>query len=192
MQARLFTSGYDLFSPSKVVVFHHWSRTYRPSFFADVPDTLGCKYLSLARARAILGMPPSPHSAPSRPGDAPPGDSSAPLRPGDAPHGDTSAPSRPGDAPPGDSSAPWRPGDTPEANRELPRGWDRTLHINTDALCEDLRGGRVAESSHECGLGNQRTLREWYAFCGVDFERGVIEQRARRGGAIQWSLLHEK
>jgi len=178
MQARLFTSGYDLFFPSKVVVFHHWSRTYRPSFFADVTDTHGHKYLSLARARAILGMPPSPHSAPSRPGDAPHGDTSATSRPGDAPHGDTSAPSRPGDA--------------PEANRELPLGWDRTLHINTDALCEDLKGGRIAESSHECGLGNQRTLREWYAFCGVDFERGVIEQRARRGVAVQWSLLHEK
>jgi hypothetical protein len=39
MAARLYTHGYDLYAPSKTVIFHLWSRRHRPSFFAQVPDT---------------------------------------------------------------------------------------------------------------------------------------------------------
>ena len=30
--ARMWTSGYDIFAPSEPVVFHLWTRDYRPSF----------------------------------------------------------------------------------------------------------------------------------------------------------------
>ena len=32
MLARMWTSGYDIFAPAEAVVFHLWTRDYRPSF----------------------------------------------------------------------------------------------------------------------------------------------------------------
>ena len=55
MLARLWTWGYDVFAPSETVVFHLWSRDYRPSFSADVKDYYNLRRRSLARVQILLG-----------------------------------------------------------------------------------------------------------------------------------------
>ena len=64
MLARLYTAGYDVYAPSRAVVFHHWERSYRPSFFHDVPDPFHLRARSVARIRALLRCPPSEGHAP--------------------------------------------------------------------------------------------------------------------------------
>lgn len=44
MLARMWTRGYDVFAPSEPVIFHLWSRDYRPSFSTDVQDPFEVVY----------------------------------------------------------------------------------------------------------------------------------------------------
>eukprot|EP01132_Coremiostelium_polycephalum_P002041 gene2041-2512_t len=64
MSARLWTNGYDFFSPTKAVVFHLWQRDYRPTFRENTQSSkdeeklqrLKKEQLSRNRVKYLLGM----------------------------------------------------------------------------------------------------------------------------------------
>jgi hypothetical protein len=63
MAARLFTHGYDFFSPPEAVVYHLWSRGHRPSYLSDAAAAASDRdavaeqrAASERRVRALLGM----------------------------------------------------------------------------------------------------------------------------------------
>ncbi|CEO94842.1 Glycosyltransferase (GlcNAc) [Plasmodiophora brassicae] len=53
MAARIFTSGYDCFAPSRVVCCTKWSRDYRPTF-RENPGSQSLTHLSVRRMRFVL------------------------------------------------------------------------------------------------------------------------------------------
>eukprot|EP00933_Yihiella_yeosuensis_P047223 TRINITY_DN4295_c0_g1_i1.p1 TRINITY_DN4295_c0_g1~~TRINITY_DN4295_c0_g1_i1.p1 ORF type:complete len:683 (-),score=123.04 TRINITY_DN4295_c0_g1_i1:12-1976(-) len=120
MSARLWTAGWDLFQPSKVIGYHLGSRAHR-NWFREVqttPAAVAKEHAAKLRICGLLGTPwPLESSSPSL------------YQPPDAPF----------------------------------------------------------------GLGCERTLAEYQAFCGVDFQRQVIYDRGRDGGlsadlfAPQWA-----
>lgn len=57
MAARLWTHGWDFFSPPHHVIYHLWSRSYRPTFW-EVEDKEKLKERSLRRVRCLLGATP--------------------------------------------------------------------------------------------------------------------------------------
>lgn len=57
MAARMWTHGYDFFAPGRAVVFHHWSRSYRPTFrenTTEASEALGAA--SATKVRVMLGI----------------------------------------------------------------------------------------------------------------------------------------
>lgn len=55
--ARAYTWGYDLFAPHKVVVWHEYTRSYRPrKSWDDIPVWGQWNNMSLARNRKLFGM----------------------------------------------------------------------------------------------------------------------------------------
>lgn len=55
---RIFTHGYDIFSPSESVVYHLWSRAHRPTSSEDIPLHLKeyRNYLRTQSQKKILGL----------------------------------------------------------------------------------------------------------------------------------------
>lgn len=55
MSARLWTHGWDFFAPGHHIVYHLWSRDYRPTF-RELDDVHQLEKRSLRRISFILGM----------------------------------------------------------------------------------------------------------------------------------------
>jgi hypothetical protein len=55
MTVRLWTKGWDFFAPGKVIIYHLWSRNYRPNF-RENRDTTGKEERSRRRVKYMLGM----------------------------------------------------------------------------------------------------------------------------------------
>jgi len=55
MSARLWTHGWDFFSPPEHFIYHLWSRSYRPTF-RELPDQDSLMATSLLRVKYLLGM----------------------------------------------------------------------------------------------------------------------------------------
>jgi [Skp1-protein]-hydroxyproline N-acetylglucosaminyltransferase len=158
MLARLWTSGYDVFAPSETVVFHLWSRDYRPSFSADVPDYYNLRRRSLARVEVLLG------GASSSQADSAAVDGEKESK---TPRHEWSA--------------------TAHINcctlhamlSERMRNPFR--HDEAEAAsppCADDAG----EIGQRFGLGAQRTLADFLEHCGVDFAAKAISEKAENGG----------
>ena len=54
--ARLYTHGYDVYTPTENVVFHHYVRGDSPKFWKDRPDYRKTQLKSLARVKMLLGF----------------------------------------------------------------------------------------------------------------------------------------
>jgi hypothetical protein len=66
--ARLWTQGYNFYSPSKVFTSHNYGRQQKPKYWTDHKSLQGkCQNEALRRARKILGIkqdhPPTHHFA---------------------------------------------------------------------------------------------------------------------------------
>jgi hypothetical protein len=55
LAVRLWTSGYDLYHPNRLVIFHDWDRSKRPTHFSDHRDWGRYNDLSHMRTRHLLG-----------------------------------------------------------------------------------------------------------------------------------------
>jgi hypothetical protein len=53
--ARLFTNGYDFYTPNKKVAFHHYSRP-GPMYHTDIPESTGCRGKAEKRVLFLLGL----------------------------------------------------------------------------------------------------------------------------------------
>ena len=53
--ARLWTHGYDMFSPAENVAFHYYGRDDHPKFW-DLPDTSKAQKVTLERVHRLLGL----------------------------------------------------------------------------------------------------------------------------------------
>ena len=65
MCARMWTHGYDFFHPTRMYVFHMWSRDYRPTFWEQLQDDQERKALQkrgYARLKAVFGSTASPEA----------------------------------------------------------------------------------------------------------------------------------
>ena len=58
LAARLWTSGWDFFGPTAVVIWHQYSKIIRPLHWQDNQKWQELDAVSLARMRQVLGMPP--------------------------------------------------------------------------------------------------------------------------------------
>jgi hypothetical protein len=60
--ARLWTSGYDFFTPLHNIVYHQYERKDKPKFWKDVPGWHGIQAQTLRKVRRLLGLqqPPLP------------------------------------------------------------------------------------------------------------------------------------
>ncbi|KAI9915698.1 hypothetical protein PsorP6_008044 [Peronosclerospora sorghi] len=57
MAARLWTSGWDFFTPSKSVIYHLWTRTHRPVFQElETEETKRCRTASIQFVKQLLGI----------------------------------------------------------------------------------------------------------------------------------------
>jgi hypothetical protein len=56
LAVRLWTHGWDLYGPSKPIVWHHYGREGRRSHWEDHPGWWLLDHLSLARMRCLLNM----------------------------------------------------------------------------------------------------------------------------------------
>lgn len=68
MLVRLWTNGFNMFQPTKNLVWHCWSRAYRPSFreiTTGVQVQAHREAIARKRVQALLGMPPLAASASS-------------------------------------------------------------------------------------------------------------------------------
>lgn len=54
--ARLWTSGYDFFTPLVNIVYHQYERTNVPKFWSDVPDFTQGQATTLRKVRQLLGL----------------------------------------------------------------------------------------------------------------------------------------
>nr|CCA15104.1 putative [Albugo laibachii Nc14] len=54
MGSRLWTCGWDFFAPTKSVVYHRWSRAYRPVFQVENAQSRSFRSKSHARVRSLL------------------------------------------------------------------------------------------------------------------------------------------
>lgn len=55
MSCRLYTSGWDFFAPSRTVIYHLWSRDYRPVFQElQSIETQALQHESLSRVKGVL------------------------------------------------------------------------------------------------------------------------------------------
>jgi Rps23 Pro-64 3,4-dihydroxylase Tpa1-like proline 4-hydroxylase len=55
LAARLWTSGYDIYHPNRLVVYHDWDRSKRPTHFSDHRDWGRHNDLSFMRTKHLLG-----------------------------------------------------------------------------------------------------------------------------------------
>jgi Rps23 Pro-64 3,4-dihydroxylase Tpa1-like proline 4-hydroxylase/peroxiredoxin len=55
LAARLWTHGYDIYHPNKLVIYHNWDRSYRRTHFADHKNWQELNQKSYARIRHLLG-----------------------------------------------------------------------------------------------------------------------------------------
>ena len=55
MSARLWTHGWDFFAPTEHIVYHLWSRDYRPTF-REIPDKGALERRSQMRVHYLLGV----------------------------------------------------------------------------------------------------------------------------------------
>ena len=55
--ARLYTHGYDVYTPLENVVFHHYVREDSPKFWKDRPNYRKTQLQSIARVKMLLGFP---------------------------------------------------------------------------------------------------------------------------------------
>lgn len=60
--ARLWTSGYDFYTPLENIVYHHYGRQDHPKFWQDVKAYRGEQGATLSKVRRLLGLaePPMP------------------------------------------------------------------------------------------------------------------------------------
>lgn len=56
LAVRLWTSGYDLYHPNRLVIFHDWNRGKRPTHFSDFPDWRKLNDPSYKRVRHLLNV----------------------------------------------------------------------------------------------------------------------------------------
>lgn len=63
MTARLWTSGYDFFTPDENVVFHHYIRNEKPKFWNDIPNYKAVQAKTIEKVRGILGLTSQPVSS---------------------------------------------------------------------------------------------------------------------------------
>lgn len=54
--ARLWTAGYDFFTPLENIVFHHYERKGKPKFWEDVKDFYDGQSETLRKVRRLLGL----------------------------------------------------------------------------------------------------------------------------------------
>lgn len=58
--ARLWTSGYDFFTPLENIVYHYYERKDSPKFWKDVPDFAATQAETLRKVRRLLGLETPP------------------------------------------------------------------------------------------------------------------------------------
>ncbi len=56
--ARLFTNGYDFYTPNKKVAYHHYNREKAPLYHQDIKDSSECRTKAEKRALFLLGILP--------------------------------------------------------------------------------------------------------------------------------------
>lgn len=56
--ARLFTHGYDYYTPNKNICYHHYSRTKAPNYSRDVTNSAECRGNAEKRVLFLLGLLP--------------------------------------------------------------------------------------------------------------------------------------
>ena len=56
LSVRLWTSGYDIYHPNRLVLFHNWERSARRTHFEDHPDWPALHSRAVARVHRILKM----------------------------------------------------------------------------------------------------------------------------------------
>ena len=161
--ARMWTAGYDVFAPTETVVFHLWTRDYRPSFSTDVRDHFHLRARSLARAASLLGCRVQPQEAPTGAAgkeDLPKHEWSATMHLNCCSlHGLLS----------GRMRNPYR--------------FDQAEALSPPA--EDSSG----EVGLRYGLGAKRTLAAFYNHTGVDFADKIIADKGLNGGMQQDSFV---
>jgi hypothetical protein len=60
LSARLWTHGYDFYTPDRNVVFHHYIREDSPKFWKDIGDYKRTQAATLQKVRYLLGTEPGP------------------------------------------------------------------------------------------------------------------------------------
>ena len=58
--ARLYTSGWDVYTPTQNLLTHHYERPNAPKYWQDRPDYVIQQKASIQRARALLGLAGTP------------------------------------------------------------------------------------------------------------------------------------
>ena len=160
MLARMWTSGYDVFAPSVSVIFHLWSRDYRPSFSSDVRDYFDLRRRSLARVASLLGTSLWDEEASSEEVSLPKHEWSMTSHINCCGlHG------------------------TLSDRMRNPYLFDQ-CEAQTPASMDDK--GEVGE---RYGLGSQRTLEAFCEHIGVDFAAKTIAEKALNGGVPSTHLL---
>jgi len=56
LAVRLWTHGWDIYHPNRNLLFHHWSRDYRPTHWDDVPGWEGLELQSRRRVNRLLAV----------------------------------------------------------------------------------------------------------------------------------------
>ena len=163
MLARMWTSGYDVFAPSRAVVFHLWSRDYRPSFSADVPDYFDLRRRSLARVEALLGAPSK--AAPAAADKA---------LDGNAPRHEWSATAHINCC---------------NLHAVLSDRMRNPYRLDKAEAASPPSSDERGEVGLRFGLGRQRSLAEFCEHTGVDFAGKTISDKAANGGLCPSAFL---
>ena len=56
--ARLWTSGYDFYTPLENIVYHHYERKSKPKFWNDIQDYREIQSATIAKVKKLLGLVP--------------------------------------------------------------------------------------------------------------------------------------
>lgn len=158
LAVRLWTHGYDFFTPKEAVVFHLWSRDHRPTF-REIEQPEAEAAVGQRRVLALLNM------APFQPQDQGDGD-------------DQSADSDP------DCLAGSDESDGVGSDSSLDSVDDEDTAPSSPVERMRLRRARRARprKKHRFGLGLVRTLADYEHFSGVHFAKRKIDKEALSGG----------
>eukprot|EP00808_Paulinella_micropora_P032111 g66010.t1 len=208
MAARLYTHGWDFFVPTHNVVYHLWSRAHRPSFRDKPlpPQEHGLEEASARRVRLLLQQELLAASEQKQQTDLV-GSEQEQQQAQQVSRREAVSVGTPAAAPAESSSGSCEsPTSTLNANSvsatcTTPSSYKPSAASSGAAgarnLSEDSQWAEVEDGEERdgtgggqlglqqlgaYGLGTQRTLAQYEAFCGVQFKERKITQRARQGG----------